>query len=219
MCYTTNVVYYMANASMELSVHMIYPGPEHWKALVLFIGYLKGKDTKGITIRNTKVLKAVMFCDSSYATDKDVRKTVSDLVTTLGGTLLTCSSKNQRTVTLSSMEAELVVLSACAQALKFLSMLLVEMTEVKKPSVIYEDNQGAIFLAEIRQVGTCTKHIDVCHNFLRDMVKEKDIDIQYIWSEDNPADIMTKNTSEANFARHMKRVQRGRTLGTRGYWK
>ena len=105
MWYTNNVGPDVENAARELAVQMSHPGTEHWKALVLFIGYLKGKDTKGITIRNTKVLKAVMFCDSSYATDKDVRKTVSDLVTTLGGTLLTCLSKTHRTVTLISTEA------------------------------------------------------------------------------------------------------------------
>ena len=52
----------------------------------------------------------------------------------------------------------------------FLSMMLVEMTKLQKPSVIYEDNQGAIFLAKNRQVGTCTKHIDICHHFLQNMV-------------------------------------------------
>ena len=36
------------------------------------------------------------------------------------------------------------------------------------------------------------------------MVEYKDIYIHYIRSEDNPADIMTKNTSEADFERHMK---------------
>ena len=47
-------------------------------------------------------------------------------------------------MTLSSTEAEYVVLSACAQQVKFVSMFLGEMTEVQKPSVIYEDNQSAI---------------------------------------------------------------------------
>ena len=74
------------------------------------------------------------------------------------------------------------------------------------PSVIYEDNHGSIFLAKNRQVCICTKHIDICHNFLRDMVEEKYIDIEYIRSENNPYDIMSKKTSEANFARHMIRI-------------
>ena len=61
------------------------------------------------------------------------------------------------------------------------------MTKVKKPPVVFEDNQGAIFLAKNRQVGICTKHINLCHHFMWDMVKEKYIDIQYICSEYNPA--------------------------------
>ena len=73
-------------------------------------------------------------------------------------------------------------------------MFLGEITEVQKPSVIYEDNQGAIFLAKNRQVGIHTKHIYIHYHFLRDMVEDMNIDIQYICIEDNPADIMTKNT-------------------------
>ena len=80
------------------------------------------------------------------------------------------------------------------------------MTEVEKPSVLYEDNQGAIFLAKNRQVGILTKHIDVRHCFLRYMVEEKDGDIKYIRSEENPAEIMTKNTPEVDFARHMRSI-------------
>ena len=87
---------------------------EHWKALGRLIGYLKGKETKGIIIRKPKVLKAVMFYYSNYATYKDTRKSVSYLVTTLVGTLLTCSLKTQRTVMLSSTKSYYVALSACA---------------------------------------------------------------------------------------------------------
>ena len=71
-------------------MHTIHPGTDHWKALGRLIGYLKGKDTKGIIIRNPKVLKAVMFCDSNYATDREKIKIVRGLVATLGGTLLIC---------------------------------------------------------------------------------------------------------------------------------
>ena len=83
------------------------------------------------------------------------------------------------------------------------------MNKVQNTSVIYEDNQGNIFLVKNRQVGICTKNIDICHQFLRDMVEDKDIDIQYIQSENNPADIMKKNNLEADFVRHPKRITEG----------
>ena len=100
------------------------------------IGYLKDKETKGIFIRKPKVMISVIFCDSNYSTDNETRNSVSSLVATLGGTLLTCLSKTQRTVTLSSIEAEYVGISSCTQEVKIISMLLEEMTEVQKPSAV-----------------------------------------------------------------------------------
>ena len=92
------------------------------------IVHQKDKDTKGIIIRKPKVLSAVMFYDSNYATDKETIKIVCGLVSTLGGKLLMCLSKTYRTVTLSSIEAECMEFSACAQEVKFASMLLGDMT-------------------------------------------------------------------------------------------
>ena len=99
-----------------------------------------------------------------------------------------------------------MALSACAQEVKFVSMLLEETNEVQKPLVIYEDNQGVIFIAKNRQVDMYTNQIDICHNLLREMMEDKDIDLQYIWSEDKPADIITGNTLESDFVKHIKRI-------------
>ena len=49
-----------------------------------------------------------------------------------------------------------------------------------------------------------TKQIFICHHFLRNVVKDKDVDIKYIGSEEIPADIIMKNTSEEDFVKHMK---------------
>ena len=91
MWYTTNVGPDVANASREFSVNMSHTGTEHWNALGSLIGYLKGKETKIIVVRKPKVIKAVMFCDSNYATDKETINSVIGIFDTLGGKLLTCS--------------------------------------------------------------------------------------------------------------------------------
>ena len=70
MLYTTEVGPSMANAARELAMHMIHPGPEHWKSLGHLIGCLKGKSKKFVIIRNPKVIKAIIFCDYNYAMDK-----------------------------------------------------------------------------------------------------------------------------------------------------
>ena len=91
---------------------MSHPGPEYWKELGHLIGYIKVKEKKDIFTRNNKVLKAVMFFNSNYATDKYTRKSVSSPVETFTGTLITCLPRTQRTVMLSITEAEYVALSA-----------------------------------------------------------------------------------------------------------
>ena len=91
MWYTAKVGPDVENTTRELEVHMSHPGKEHWKSLGSFIGYLKIKETKGIVIRNPKVLKAVMFCELNYATEKEIGNNISGLVATLGRKLLTCS--------------------------------------------------------------------------------------------------------------------------------
>ena len=55
----------MEDSAREFALHMIHPGTEHWKTLGILIGYLKGKETKIIFIRNPKALKAVIFFNSN----------------------------------------------------------------------------------------------------------------------------------------------------------
>ena len=95
------------------------------------------------------------------------------------------------------MEAEYVAISECAQEVKFVSMLLEECFEVQKPVIFHRYNQGDILLENNRQVDMHAKNIDIYHHFMRDMLEEKDIDVKYIRSEENPADIMINNCSEA----------------------
>ena len=83
MWYTTTVGPYVTNTERELAVHMSRPGSEHQIVLGRFIGYLKVKETKFVTIRNTKVLREVMFCDSNYAINKETIKISRGVVATL----------------------------------------------------------------------------------------------------------------------------------------
>ena len=76
-----------------------------------------------------------------------------------------------------STEAEYMALSACSQEVKFVSMFIGKMNKVQKPSVIYKDNQGGVFLAKNRKFVILTNHIDIWHHLIRDMVEDKDIDM------------------------------------------
>ena len=54
-----------------------------------------------------------------------------------------------------------------------------------------------------------TKHIDICHNFMRDIEERKDMDIKYISSKEKPEDIMMNNFSESDHAKYAEIITEG----------
>ena len=86
------------------------------------------------------------------------------------------------------------------------------MTRLQNSSIIYKDNQGKIFLANNRQVGICTKHIDIRYHFLWEILEDKDIDINYIQSEDNPEYIRENNTQKECLSTHKIGITDGEIL-------
>ena len=83
------------------------------------------------------------------------------MIATIAGSLVSYQSKTQPIVTLSSTEAEYVALTSCVKEALFLHQLIKGLTYEDKQIIMFEDNQGAIFLANNHQVSQRTKHIDI----------------------------------------------------------
>ncbi|GAX17144.1 hypothetical protein FisN_UnNu082, partial [Fistulifera solaris] len=191
-----------SNATRELAMFMDKPGKEHWKAMKRLVGYLASTDVH-LKLREPLNLKVYAWVDSNFATNKETRKSVTGFFVTVGGGLCVFSSKLQPSVTLSSTEAEYYAASTCATDIKFLQMLFEELfpKELTRPGVLLEDNTGAIFLMENQVVGNRTKHIDIRMHHIREMMsKEGNMDprlvVKFVKSENNIADIATKNVTE-----------------------
>ena len=67
------------------------------------------------------------------------------------------------------------------------------------PTTIYEDNQGATELTKNAKFHNRTKHIDICHHFVRERVVSNEIRVIYCPTEDMIADIMTKGLAKLTF--------------------
>jgi hypothetical protein len=65
-----------------------------------------------------------------------------------------------------------------------------------KPATLFIDNTGAIYLIENQAVGARTKHIDVRMHHIREMINDKRMRTKFIRSENNAADVLTKNVTE-----------------------
>ena len=112
-----------------------------------------------------------------------------------------------KSVVLSTTEAEYMALSEVVKELKFIVQLLQTMNiEVELPITVHVDNVGAIWHSNHRNTGGRTKHIDIITSFVKENQEDGKIIIKFVKSEDNEADIFTKNTTNIIFQRHQEKL-------------
>ena len=111
------------------------------------------------------------------------------------------SSKKQSTVA-KSTEAEYVALSQAAQEAIWLCRLLCDFgCKANGPTLINEDNQGAIEIARNPKFCNRTKHIDTTFHFICETTVSKEIKMEYCSTHDMIADFMTKALPKDRFER------------------
>ena len=198
----------IANAVRELSKVADGATEDHWKALLRVIKYVLSTEAYGLKIKPS--LKETFYMDrisdSEYAGDKDTRVSVYGYILYFCGAPIAWKSKAGKSVTLSSTEAEYVASSEIAKEAIFVKNILESVgIEIELPIKIRVDNVGAIYLANNYATSQRTKHIDVRAHFLREYIENGVLKVIFIRSEDNDADILTKNTAEELFHTHARK--------------
>ena len=103
-------------------------------------------------------------------------------------------TRKQRTVALSSTEAEYMALTACAKHAKWTISLLQQLDfDVDLPLEIFSDSLGARAIAENPTHHDRTKHIDIQHHYIRDCISDGTLHVSPVSSKDNIADVLTKS--------------------------
>ena len=74
-------------------------GEEHWKAMDILLGYIKGNQKHEFIIKKQRKLRSVSYCDFSYGYCKDTRKSTIGELHTIGGYIMICKSQRQKTMT------------------------------------------------------------------------------------------------------------------------
>ena len=78
--------------------------------------------------------------------------------------------------------------------------------EVEVPIIVKVDNNGAIFMSENMGVSQRTKHVDVRYKFVNEFVEDGFLRIIFVRSEDNDADMFTKNLKGELHEKHSKKM-------------
>jgi hypothetical protein len=172
------------------------PSSEHWNAIKRIFRYLVGTINLGIQYQARPDEPFLFgFSDSDYAGDLDHRKSTSGYLFILGGGPVSWKSRLQRTVTLSSTEAEYAALTEATREANWLQQLLTELGTTSssiRPILIYEDNMSTISLALNHSNHKRSKHIDVKNHYCREQVVIGNIDVKYIRTDEQAADGFTK---------------------------
>jgi hypothetical protein len=190
----------IAYAVNRLAQFTSNPKPLHWTAVKRVFRYLKYTKNHALTfggddddIRNTDLN---FFCDADWANDTSDRKSISGYVTIMAGGAVAWSSKKQQTVALSTAEAEYVAATHIAKQVLWHRTLFQELDfPLASTSTIFTDNQAAISISHHPEFHSRTKHIDIAHHFLRDLISQGTINTVYVNTRDNLADLFTKGLS------------------------
>jgi hypothetical protein len=143
------------------------------------------------------------FSDSDYTGDPDSRRSVSGFILYVRGVPISWRSNGQRSVTLSSTEAEWVAFSDAVKEIMFVMQLLESLKlSVAIPIVVRVDNIGAKFMAENVTTTSRTKHVDIRYKFVNEYVEDGIIKIIFVRSQNNTSDIMTKNLGGDLYTKH-----------------
>ena len=139
------------------------------------------------------------FTGSDYAGDLDNRRSTSGYVFTLAGGAVSWHSRLQTCVTQSTTEAEYVAASeACKEAI-WLGRLVTDLGIKQQTPMLHCDSQSAIQLARNLVYHSKTKHVDVKYHFMREMLKDKQIQLVKVHTTENPTDLLTKGLPEESF--------------------
>ena len=195
----------------KLSQYMHKPTQQHHNAVKHVLQYLKGStDDALIFHKSDDPLKLSGYCDADWASSAD-RRSTSGYCFRLNeiSSPISWRSHRQSVVAISSCEAEYVSLALAIQEALFLRQLFIDMWKPlmnDDPVVVHCDNQGSVALAKNPVFHKRSKHIDVKYHFIRDVVNKNLVQLKYVHSGDNVADVFTKGLGKNLFGRFKQQL-------------
>ncbi|GKF08193.1 hypothetical protein Tco_0042417, partial [Tanacetum coccineum] len=175
--------------------------PSHYHGLAYQKALKCSKKDILISKRNRKALKCSKkdslialraFADADHAGFQDTRHSTFGTIQFLDDRLISWSSKRQKSVAISSTEAEYIALSdGCAKILWMRSQLTDYGFGLNKIPM-YCDNKSDIALCCNNIQHSISKHIDIGFHFIKEHVENSVIELYFVNTEYQLVDIFTK---------------------------
>ena len=191
---------YAVNNAAQFKNH---PTTANCNVVRRILKYLRGTSNFRIPLgghHSSFILTA--YADADYAAAIEDRKSRTGYVIFFNGNPIAWTSKKQPCVATSTTHSEYIACYAAATEVIWLRRLLASIgIPQTTPTTIYTDSKSAMRLAVNPEFHSRTKHVDVKFHFLREQVVLRSIDIQYLPTQQQIADIMTKALPTDQFRR------------------
>ncbi|GKA68454.1 retrovirus-related pol polyprotein from transposon TNT 1-94 [Tanacetum coccineum] len=139
------------------------------------------------------------YADADHAGCQDTRRSTSGSTQFLGDKLVSWSSKKQKSTAISSTEAEYIALSGCCSQILWMRSQLTDYGFQFNKIPLYCDNKSAIALCCNNVQHSRAKHIDIRYHFIKEQVENGIVELYFVRTEYQLADIFTKPLPRERF--------------------
>ncbi|KAJ9567766.1 LOW QUALITY PROTEIN: hypothetical protein OSB04_003732 [Centaurea solstitialis] len=175
------------------------PKESHLAAVKRIFRYLKGTPYYGIWYPKGLGFELQAYTDADYGGCNMDRKSTSGHFQFLGNKLVSWASKKQQCVSTSTAESEYVAAASCCSQVLWMQSQLRDYGHEYKKIPIYCDSKSAIAISANPVQHSKTKHIDIRYHFLKDNVEKENIEMYFVNTEYQLADLFTKALDEKRF--------------------
>jgi hypothetical protein len=139
------------------------------------------------------------YSDADWAGNAYDRKSTSGGCFYVGTNLVAWMSRKQASISLSTAEAEYIAARSCCTQLLWMKKLLCDYGFTQDTMVIHCDNTNAINISKNPVQHSQTKHIDIRHHFILNLVESREVALMFTPIENQLADILTKPLDGSRF--------------------
>ena len=184
-----------------VSRFMQSPQDIHLQAAKHILRYIRRFPDLGLSFQKGDSNCLRGYTDADYGQDLDDRISVGAYIFFLGTSPISWNSKKQSSTSRSSCESEYRALAKCSCEAVWLRRLLAELHILDaQPTTLYCDNQSSIKLCYNPVFHEKSKHFEIDYHFTRQQVENNTLRVEYISSQEQPADILTKSLGRLKFA-------------------
>ena len=195
-----------------IAIFMETPKDFHWQVGKGIIRYVNGTKGFGILYTANDNFKLVGYTDSDWAGSLDDRKNTFEYVFNMGSGAISWASKKQPIISQSIVDVEYIVANVAACQAIWLRRILADLNERQEDgTTIYCDNISSIALSINPVFHGRSKHIEIRYHFIRELVENGDLKMEFCKSEQQLASIFTKPLGIGAFV-HLREREKGGVL-------